>query len=195
MTVAHKLAERGFDVTVYERRAWGGKARSTEVPGSAAGGRRPLPDDTASGSSSAATRTPWTPCGQSPPEKPANPPPNFGNPRQEICKSTGDAGRLAGPAGCGNLQPAKSPIVDLLGLDRAIGDHEQLRGQGTELSSSPRRCDERHEPTPGCRAAQAPEKELNDPATFSDALLRAAGDGRRSRLRTQTVALTHGRLA
>jgi uncharacterized protein with NAD-binding domain and iron-sulfur cluster len=45
LTAAHELAERGFDVTVYERRAWGGKARSTEVPGSAAGGRRPLPGE------------------------------------------------------------------------------------------------------------------------------------------------------
>ena len=43
LTVAHELAERGFAVTVYERRAWGGKARSMAVPGSAAGGRRPLP--------------------------------------------------------------------------------------------------------------------------------------------------------
>jgi uncharacterized protein with NAD-binding domain and iron-sulfur cluster len=45
LTAAHELAERGFDVTVYERRAWGGKARSTQVPGSAAGGRRPLPGE------------------------------------------------------------------------------------------------------------------------------------------------------
>jgi uncharacterized protein with NAD-binding domain and iron-sulfur cluster len=45
LTAAHELADRGFDVTVYERRAWGGKARSTEVAGSAAGGRRPLPGE------------------------------------------------------------------------------------------------------------------------------------------------------
>src|SRR4051812_21876695 len=45
LTAAHELAERGFDVTVYERRAWGGKARSTSVPGSASGGRRPLPGE------------------------------------------------------------------------------------------------------------------------------------------------------
>ncbi|MEA2664317.1 MAG: hypothetical protein QOI11_1261 [Candidatus Eremiobacteraeota bacterium] len=45
LTAAHELAERGFDVTVYERRAWGGKARSTEVPDSATGGRRPLPGE------------------------------------------------------------------------------------------------------------------------------------------------------
>ncbi|MHB8695428.1 MAG: hydroxysqualene dehydroxylase [Solirubrobacteraceae bacterium] len=45
LTAAHELAERGFDVTVYERRAWGGKARSTIVPGSATGGRLPLPGE------------------------------------------------------------------------------------------------------------------------------------------------------
>jgi uncharacterized protein with NAD-binding domain and iron-sulfur cluster len=45
LTAAHELAERGFEVTVYERRAWGGKARSTEVPGSAVGGRKPLPGE------------------------------------------------------------------------------------------------------------------------------------------------------
>ncbi|MEA2231191.1 MAG: hypothetical protein QOD83_1007 [Solirubrobacteraceae bacterium] len=45
LTAAHELAERGFDVTVYERRAWGGKARSTEVAGSTTGGRRPLPGE------------------------------------------------------------------------------------------------------------------------------------------------------
>lgn len=45
LTAAHELAERGFDVTLYEQRAWGGKARSTEVAGSAAGGRRPLPGE------------------------------------------------------------------------------------------------------------------------------------------------------
>jgi uncharacterized protein with NAD-binding domain and iron-sulfur cluster len=45
LTAAHELVDRGFDVTVYERRAWGGKARSTVVPGSATGGRRPLPGE------------------------------------------------------------------------------------------------------------------------------------------------------
>jgi uncharacterized protein with NAD-binding domain and iron-sulfur cluster len=45
LTAAHELVERGFDVTVYEAVAWGGKARSTQVPGSAAGGRRPLPGE------------------------------------------------------------------------------------------------------------------------------------------------------
>jgi uncharacterized protein with NAD-binding domain and iron-sulfur cluster len=45
LTAAHELAERGFDVTVYERRAWGGKARSSDVPGTAIGGRKPLPGE------------------------------------------------------------------------------------------------------------------------------------------------------
>jgi hypothetical protein len=45
LTVAHELVERGFGVTVYERRAWGGRARSTEIAGTAAGGRRPLPGE------------------------------------------------------------------------------------------------------------------------------------------------------
>jgi uncharacterized protein with NAD-binding domain and iron-sulfur cluster len=43
LTAAHELAERGFDVTVYERKALGGKARSMPVPASASNGRRPLP--------------------------------------------------------------------------------------------------------------------------------------------------------
>jgi uncharacterized protein with NAD-binding domain and iron-sulfur cluster len=45
LTPAHELADRGFDVTVYERRAWGGKALSTQAAGSAAGGRLPLPGE------------------------------------------------------------------------------------------------------------------------------------------------------
>src|SRR5947209_12492116 len=45
LTAAHELAERGFRVTVYERRALGGKARSIPVPGSARGGRRRLPGE------------------------------------------------------------------------------------------------------------------------------------------------------
>jgi uncharacterized protein with NAD-binding domain and iron-sulfur cluster len=32
LTAAHELAERGFQVSVYEQRAWGGKARSMPVP-------------------------------------------------------------------------------------------------------------------------------------------------------------------
>ncbi|MGW7366678.1 hydroxysqualene dehydroxylase [Streptomyces sp. NPDC054841] len=43
LTAAHELAERGLRVTVYERRALGGKARSMDVPGTGKGGRRPLP--------------------------------------------------------------------------------------------------------------------------------------------------------
>lgn len=43
LTAAHELAERGFRVTLFERRALGGKARSMDVPDSAKGGRKPLP--------------------------------------------------------------------------------------------------------------------------------------------------------
>src|ERR671925_611968 len=44
LSAAHELAERGFDVTVYEARdAFGGKARSLPVPGSGSGGRAGLP--------------------------------------------------------------------------------------------------------------------------------------------------------
>ncbi|GGT63263.1 hydroxysqualene dehydroxylase [Streptomyces purpureus] len=43
LTATQELAERGYHVTVYERRALGGKARSMDVPGSARGGRRALP--------------------------------------------------------------------------------------------------------------------------------------------------------
>jgi uncharacterized protein with NAD-binding domain and iron-sulfur cluster len=46
LTAAHELADRGFDVTVVEwREAFGGKARSMDVPGSATGGRKPLPGE------------------------------------------------------------------------------------------------------------------------------------------------------
>ncbi len=45
LTVAHELVERGFDVTVYERNALGGKARSIGVPHTAHGGRRNLPGE------------------------------------------------------------------------------------------------------------------------------------------------------
>ena len=45
LAAAHELIERGFEVTVYERKALGGKARSIPVPGSAGGGRRPLPGE------------------------------------------------------------------------------------------------------------------------------------------------------
>lgn len=45
LSAAHELAERGFAVTVYERNALGGKARSIPVPHTAAGGRRDLPGE------------------------------------------------------------------------------------------------------------------------------------------------------
>lgn len=45
LTVAHHLAERGIDVTVYERKALGGKSRTITVPGSGVGGRRDLPGE------------------------------------------------------------------------------------------------------------------------------------------------------
>src|ERR1700752_291992 len=46
LTAAHELSDRGMAVTVYERRPdWGGKARSQPVPGSAIGGRKPLPGE------------------------------------------------------------------------------------------------------------------------------------------------------
>jgi uncharacterized protein with NAD-binding domain and iron-sulfur cluster len=44
MSAAHELAERDFEVVVYETRAIpGGKARSMPVPGSGIGGRPDLP--------------------------------------------------------------------------------------------------------------------------------------------------------
>ncbi|WP_232541985.1 hydroxysqualene dehydroxylase [Nocardia bovistercoris] len=45
LTAAHELAERGFRVTVYERRALGGKARSIPVPNTGAAGRPDLPGE------------------------------------------------------------------------------------------------------------------------------------------------------
>ncbi|GAB2700615.1 hydroxysqualene dehydroxylase [Nocardia thraciensis] len=45
LTAAHELAERGFGVTVYERRALGGKARSIPVPGTGRDGRPDLPGE------------------------------------------------------------------------------------------------------------------------------------------------------
>jgi uncharacterized protein with NAD-binding domain and iron-sulfur cluster len=45
LTAAHELIERGYDVHVFEPVAWGGKARSIGVPGTAAGGRRKLPGE------------------------------------------------------------------------------------------------------------------------------------------------------
>ena len=46
LSAAHELAERGFTVHVYERKAvFGGKARSIPVPGSAQAPRSPLPGE------------------------------------------------------------------------------------------------------------------------------------------------------
>jgi uncharacterized protein with NAD-binding domain and iron-sulfur cluster len=46
LSAAHELAERGFDVVVYDRHGvFGGKARSVPVPGSAGGGRAELPGE------------------------------------------------------------------------------------------------------------------------------------------------------
>jgi uncharacterized protein with NAD-binding domain and iron-sulfur cluster len=46
LSAAQELAERGFEVAVYERRPdFGGKARSIPVPNSATAGRKPLPGE------------------------------------------------------------------------------------------------------------------------------------------------------
>lgn len=46
LTTAHELAERGYEVHVYEARtSWGGKARSQPVAGSGTGGRADLPGE------------------------------------------------------------------------------------------------------------------------------------------------------
>src|SRR5581483_8213969 len=46
LSAAHELAERGFEVHVYEARgSWGGKARSQYVPGTGTEGRRDLPGE------------------------------------------------------------------------------------------------------------------------------------------------------
>ncbi|MBS9375736.1 hydroxysqualene dehydroxylase [Rhodococcus sp. B50] len=45
LAAAHELIERGFDVTVFEPTALGGKARSIPSPGTAAGGRLDLPGE------------------------------------------------------------------------------------------------------------------------------------------------------
>src|SRR5437762_7566708 len=46
LSAAHELAERGFEVTVYERNAaFGGKARSVSIAGSGSGGRTDLPGE------------------------------------------------------------------------------------------------------------------------------------------------------
>src|SRR5690606_17838371 len=45
LAAAHELIERGFEVTVFEPTALGGKARSIPSPGTAAGGRLDLPGE------------------------------------------------------------------------------------------------------------------------------------------------------
>jgi len=45
LAAAHELAERGFEVTVFEPKAWGGKARSIPVVGTGTGGRADLPGE------------------------------------------------------------------------------------------------------------------------------------------------------
>jgi uncharacterized protein with NAD-binding domain and iron-sulfur cluster len=46
LSAAHELAERGFKVRIYERKAvFGGKARSISVPNSETAGRKPLPGE------------------------------------------------------------------------------------------------------------------------------------------------------
>ncbi len=45
LTAAHELAERGFQVTVVEPKAWGGKARSIPVPSTGTDGRPHLPGE------------------------------------------------------------------------------------------------------------------------------------------------------
>src|SRR5215217_2668625 len=46
LSAAHELIERGFEVEVYERNPdAGGKARSFDVPRSAAAGNQPLPGE------------------------------------------------------------------------------------------------------------------------------------------------------
>src|SRR5450759_4475225 len=46
LSAAHELAERGFQVDVYERKpVMGGKARSIPVPDSGGNGRLPLPGE------------------------------------------------------------------------------------------------------------------------------------------------------
>ncbi|MFE3316707.1 FAD-dependent oxidoreductase [Nocardia sp. NPDC059195] len=45
LSAAHELAERGYDITVYEPAFLGGKARSMGVPGTASPGRQELPGE------------------------------------------------------------------------------------------------------------------------------------------------------
>jgi NADPH-dependent 2,4-dienoyl-CoA reductase/sulfur reductase-like enzyme len=57
LTTAHELAERGFDVTVVEPKAFGGKARSIRFRERAPAAGATCPASTASGSSRGSTRT------------------------------------------------------------------------------------------------------------------------------------------
>ncbi|WP_277829475.1 hydroxysqualene dehydroxylase [Speluncibacter jeojiensis] len=45
LVTAHELAERGFQVTVFDRKELGGKSRTIALPESATGGRAPLPGE------------------------------------------------------------------------------------------------------------------------------------------------------
>ncbi|WP_308250705.1 hydroxysqualene dehydroxylase [Nonomuraea rhizosphaerae] len=45
LSAAQELAERGFQVTVYERKELGGKSRSIPLPGTGTGGRKDLPGE------------------------------------------------------------------------------------------------------------------------------------------------------
>ncbi|MFI9508327.1 FAD-dependent oxidoreductase [Nocardia sp. NPDC052566] len=45
LTAAHELAERGFQVTVFDRKELGGKSRTIPLPGTGSGGRAPLPGE------------------------------------------------------------------------------------------------------------------------------------------------------
>ncbi|MFX0577496.1 hydroxysqualene dehydroxylase [Nocardia nepalensis] len=45
LTAAHELAERGFAVTVFDRKELGGKSRTIPLPGTGVGGRAPLPGE------------------------------------------------------------------------------------------------------------------------------------------------------
>ncbi|MGN2637622.1 FAD-dependent oxidoreductase [Nocardia takedensis] len=61
MTAAHELVERGYDVTIYERKAWGGKARSMIHRSPEPAVANPCPASTDSGSSPVTTTPSRTP--------------------------------------------------------------------------------------------------------------------------------------
>ncbi len=63
LSAAHELAERGFEVRVFESKPiFGGKARSIPVPNSAVDGRKLLPASTDSGFFPGSTVMCTTPC-------------------------------------------------------------------------------------------------------------------------------------